>query len=98
MGLLDFQENVLQWYTGYESVTCSFTQRRFITKFKKYAEEHPEEVKIVAENKDGSICAKFPLKWLKISPPRAVSEEQKAAASERLRIAREKKNENKKEV
>ena len=55
------------------------------------AEEYPKEVRIVAENSDGSICAKFPIKWVKIAPPRQVSDEQKAAASERLKKYREEK-------
>ena len=41
------------------------------------------------ENKDGSICAKLPVKFLKISAPRKVSEEQRQAASERFKKIRE---------
>ena len=45
--------------------------------------------KIIAENEDGSICAKLPMKYLKISAPRKVSEEQRRAASERFKKLRE---------
>lgn len=62
---------------------------KWINKIKKLKEEHPDEVKIIAENADGSICAKLPIKYLKISAPRKVSEEQRQAASERFRKLRE---------
>ena len=41
------------------------------------------------ENKDGSICAKLPIKYLKISAPRKVSDEQRQKASERFKKLRE---------
>ena len=58
---------------------------KWINKVKKLKEEHPDDIKILAENKDGSICAKLPIKYLKISAPRKVSEEQRQAASERFK-------------
>lgn len=46
------------------------------------------------ENSDGSICCRIPKKWLKINPgsanKREMSEEQRQAAAERLKFAREK--------
>ena len=46
------------------------------------------------ENSDGSICCRIPKKWLKINPGSAnkktMSEEQRQAAVERLKLAREK--------
>lgn len=62
---------------------------KWINKVKKLKEEYPDDVKIIAENTDGSICAKLPAKFLKISAPRKVSEEQRQAASERFRKLRE---------
>ena len=53
---------------------------KWINKIKKLKEEHPDDIKIIAENEDGSICAKLPMKYLKISAPRKVSEEQRQAA------------------
>ena len=96
MSVSDFQENVIQWYTGYKTATSSFTQKKYINRVRKLAEEYPKEVRIVAENSDGSICARFPLSWVKISPPRKpreMTEEQRAAAVERLKLARQKKKE-----
>lgn len=51
----------------------------------RYAESHPEEVKLIAENKDGSALFHVPVNWIKCSPPRKLSEEQKEAAAERFR-------------
>ena len=93
MSVLDFQENVIQWYTGYKTAASSFTQKKYINRVRKLAEEYPKDVRIVAENSDGSICAKFPIKWVKIAPPRQLSDEQRVAAAERLKKYREEKDE-----
>lgn len=82
-------ENVIEFLNNQDTITVSFCSRKWINKIKRLNEKNPEEVKIIAENKDGSICAHLPVKYLKISPPRKVSEEQKQAASERLRKLRE---------
>ena len=63
--------------------------KKWINKVKKLKEEHPDDVKILAENEDGSICARLPIKYLKISAPRKVSDEQRQAASERFKKLRE---------
>ena len=63
--------------------------QKWINKIKKLKAEHPEDVKIIAENQDGSICARLPIKYLKISAPKKVSEEQRQAASERFKKLRE---------
>lgn len=51
----------------------------------KLADKYPDEVKILATNPDGSIFANVPVRYVKISRPREVSEEQAAAAGERFR-------------
>lgn len=55
------------------------------SKLMRYLESHPEEVKLIAENKDDSALFHVPVNWIKCGPLRKVSEEQKAAAGERLR-------------
>ena len=40
---------------------------------------------IMAENEDGSLFAHVPVNYIKISPPKKMSEEQREAASERFR-------------
>lgn len=52
---------------------------------RKLAEKHPEDCQIIADNEDGSICAHVPVSWLRISPPRQYTEEQRQQMGERLR-------------
>ena len=60
-------------------------EQRWVNKIEKYAQSHPEEVTIISRNNDGSIFAHVPEKWVKLSPPKEVSEEQRQAASERFK-------------
>ena len=78
-------ENCIEFLNNQHSITVSFCMPKWINKVNKLKEEHPDDVKILAENKDGSICAKLPIKYLKISAPRKVSDEQRQAASERFK-------------
>ena len=55
------------------------------SKLMRYARERPDEVKLKAENKDGSAFFHVPVSYIKCSPPRKVSEEQREAAGERFR-------------
>lgn len=81
-------ENVIEWLNNDSEVTVTLNQRRYISKVKKLQEKNPDEVRIVAENKDGSIVAKLPIKYIKISAPRKLSEEQRNQARERLKELR----------
>ena len=54
-----------------------------IKKLYKMVEEH-KEVKVELDNNYGLMIS-VPQKWVKVSPPRKMSEEQRAAAAERLR-------------
>lgn len=78
-------ENVIEFIKDEKRATVTFSQRKFKTKIRKLEESHPEECQIVAENKDGSICAHIPVSWVHIYPERKLSEEQKEKASERMR-------------
>ena len=65
--------------------TLSFSQGRYKSVIRKLAEKHPEDCRIIADNKDGSICAHVPVSWLRISPPRQYTEEQRQQMGERLK-------------
>ena len=92
-------ENVLEFISGTRTVTVSFTNKKHINRIKKLYEERKDDFKYFVENPDGSVCAKLPLKWIKINPGskngRVMTEEQKEAARIRLQKARENKNKNK---
>ena len=89
MNFANNNENCIEFLNNQHQITVSFCMQKWINKVKKLKDEHPDDVKILAENEDGSICAKLPIKFLKISAPRKVSEEQRQAASERFRKLRE---------
>lgn len=86
------KENVIEWLTGSETITVTLSQKKYITKVKKLAEQS-EKVQIIAENADGSIVAHLPLEMLSLRQKRSVHEEQKKALAERLAQMRAKKNE-----
>lgn len=54
----------------------------------RFAQERPDEVRVVlVSTESGNAYARFevPKKWIKINPPRQVSEQQRAAMSERAK-------------
>lgn len=77
-------ENVIEWLTGSDTVLVTLSQKKYINKIKKLATTHSEVV-IESENKDGSILAKLPLKFIRITPTRQLTEEQRNQARERLK-------------
>lgn len=88
MGINYELENSIYWCNGEKTVEVTFSSSKFINKIKKIHEDHPEEFVKYHENADGSIFARVPTKWIKFSYPRQMSDEQRAAASERLRKVR----------
>lgn len=82
---LGASENVIEFLKNQEVMTCTFCQGRFITKVKRLAEQYPDEVQIVAENDDGSICAHVPVRYLSLSNrKRELSDEEKEEIRLRL--------------
>ena len=92
-------ENMVEFISGTRTTTVTFTNQKHINRMKKLYEERKDDFKYFKENKDGSICAKIPLKWIKINAGsktgRVMTEEQKEAARIRLQKVRENKNKNK---
>ena len=87
-------ENCIEFLSGERSAVVSFTNKKHINRIKKLYEERKDDFKYFHENTDGSICAKIPLKWIKLNPGskngRVMTEEQKEAARVRLANARNK--------
>lgn len=76
-------ENAIEFLRNDKVATVTFSQGKFISKVKKLAEQYPEEVQIVHENK-GSIVAHVPVSYFLPRRPREASEAQKEAARERF--------------
>ena len=80
-----YAENVIEWIRDQERAMVSLSQKRTISRVRKLAKDHPGKCQIVADNKDGSICAHIPVSWVKIIPGRSYTEEQKAKQAEQLK-------------
>lgn len=78
-------ENGIEFLKDSDRATVSFSQGRYISRIKKLAAEHPAECEIVAENTDGSICAHIPVSWVRITPPREYTDEQRQQMAEAMR-------------
>lgn len=79
------QENVIEFVRGSQVATANFCVGRLASRVKKLAEERPDECQIVHENKDGSVVAHFPVKWVKINPTVILTDEQRAERVERAK-------------
>ena len=90
---------MIEFISGTRTATVTFTNQKHINRIKKIYEERKDDFKYFKENTDGSVCAKIPLKWIKINAGsktgRVMTEEQKEAARIRLQKARENKNKDK---
>ena len=83
------RENVIEWLRDSKTASVTLSQGKYITKVKKLAEKFPEEVKIIAENKDGSIVAHIPTRCIKINyVVRDIDEDMKEQLKENLAKAR----------
>lgn len=78
-------ENVIEFIKGEDRATVTFSQGRYKSRVKNLAARYPEECQIVAENKDGSICAHIPVSWVRINPSMKLTEEQREKMAERAR-------------
>lgn len=88
------QETIYEHLQGNDTFTVTAAERSSVAMLRRLKASRPDEVEIVAENADGSIMARLPYSWMRIVPKRNVvmSEEQRAAAAERIRSIH--KNEN----
>jgi len=83
-------ENVIEWLRGQKVAAVTFTAgSKFAKKLLRLSKTHDEvQIKV---NQDKSIFAHIPLSWIKVNPPKKVSEEQREAARLRLKKYQEEK-------
>ena len=87
---MDFKENVIEWLNGDDRITATLSQRKHIAKVERLAKKHPDLVKILHTNEDGSIVAHLPLSAMKLNIViNSMTDEQKDATRDRLKLARE---------
>ena len=80
----DVRENSIEWITNSQTATICFTQGKMMNRIRKLAEQYPNEVQITAENGGDCLVAHIPYKWIKIAPPRQVSDEQREVSRQRM--------------
>lgn len=84
-----YSENVIEWIKDEKRATLTLSQRRTISRVKKLAVQYPDQCQIVAENKDGSVCAHIPVSWIKIAPLAHRTESQRKAARQNIEKIRQ---------
>lgn len=81
--------------SDFDYCSCGTNERKFVNKIMAYAEQYPDDVKIIKTNEDGYIYFHVPTNWFKfIGPPKKINltEEQREARAERMRkLAKDKK-------
>lgn len=83
-------ETVIEWTseTDYAAITAP-SGSALKNKLLRMAEAEPDVVQVLTVNKDGSVFAHVPRNYIAVRKPKQLSEEQRAAAGERLRKWRE---------
>ena len=94
--MTEFKETSVDFLNVDKRATFCSSEIKWINKILKLQESHPGDVHIAytPEDNDGMIVAHVPKNWFKISPPRKrdMTDEQRAAAAERLASVRAKRN------
>ena len=89
---MDFRETSIEYISCESHATFFSSEAKWIRKIKSLQKGHPSDIQIINES-EGSIVAHIPKSWFKITPPRkmTLTEEQRAAAAERMSNARKNK-------
>ena len=94
--MADYKETAVGYLNCDSYATFSSSEDKWIRKIRELEYEHPNEVTIIHNPLDnnGMLVARIPKSWLKIKAPfkRNITEEQRAAMSERLAGARAKRS------
>lgn len=87
-----YNETVIDHINGEDHCNVSSGGDRKVSGLlKKLAEKHPEQCVLMGRDRDGSVWYHVPWDWITIRPPivRKYTEEQRAAARERMIKIRE---------
>ena len=78
------QETIINFNAEDKTANIYAATPTMIRKMNKLLEQRPNEVKLVRED-DISRTFEVPVKWVKIRPPKQLTDEQKQAMAERLK-------------
>ena len=59
---MENRENCIEFISSEKTATITFTQQKYINRIKRLHNERPEDFKFFIEHKDGSVCAKIPIR------------------------------------
>lgn len=76
------QENVIEWVNSDTATVNLVANSRLANKVRKLAEER-DDVNILSDE-NGVLLAHIPTKWVKINPPKNLTDEQRARLAERF--------------
>lgn len=92
--MADIRETSIDCLSEDQHANFYSSERKWINKILKLKEARPDEVQIVNFNdEEGYINARVPKSWMVVRPPKVINltEEQKQARAEAMRLARESK-------
>ena len=81
----ELHDNVIEFFSEEKTATLSLHKKKYVNKLRKCFESHADEMDFT-QNPDGTVCATVPVSWIKISPPRKMTDEQREAA--RIRFSK----------
>lgn len=82
-------ENSITFNRNSKTATVTVNQGRYVKKIREMAEQFPDKVQIISDE-CGVVTATIPTKAVKLSiRERTMTDEQRKAASDRLKAARE---------
>lgn len=89
----DFKEANINFYEGDDVIWATVYQSKYKNQIEKLAEQYPDEVKVLARNDNGTLYARLDKKFVHLSfshrEKKEVTEEQREAARERIKLAQE---------
>ena len=89
----DLKEANINLYEGDDIVWVTVYQGKYKNKIEKLAKEYPDEAKVIARNDNGTLYARLDKKFVHLSfshrEKKEVTEEQREAARERIKLAQE---------
>ena len=71
----DIIETVVSFTKGDDKIEVCTAMKKYINQILKFKEQYPDDVDIIAQNKDGSVYARVPLSWFRFVRPKAVRKE-----------------------
>ena len=89
---MEFRETSIEYLSCNDHATFYSSEAKWIRKIKQLKADYPNDITIKNEDSE-SIVVHLPKSWFKLSPPRKMNltDEQRAAAKERMLTARKNK-------